>query len=105
MFAILLLFSTFSIGGDCVIVGKLQDAKLIGNISETIVSQTQQQCICQMLKSVDSISAVNYFSTTQICQLFSTSSSGLIDLQLSANSLVLYTNQSIIANMFSEFTK
>ena len=104
MFGIFLLFLTFFIGGDCIIVGKLEGAKLIANVYQTKVFLTQEQCICEMVKSINLISALNYFSTNQTCQLFS-SSLVSFDIELSANSLAVFTNQSNIANIFRKFMK
>ncbi|CAF1657309.1 unnamed protein product, partial [Adineta steineri] len=68
MFWIIFLFSLFSIH-DSIRISLIKDNILIGVISKSLLDLTQDQCICEMLNSDESIYALNYFSTNQTCQL------------------------------------
>ncbi|CAF0966908.1 unnamed protein product [Adineta ricciae] len=90
---------TFLSLAHCIPLNQIQQARLIANVSRTLFNQSQQDCICQMISSLQSISALNYCSSNQTCQLFS-SNLTLIDLDLDVGWIVIYTDQSLIANMF-----
>ncbi|CAF3764582.1 unnamed protein product, partial [Adineta steineri] len=57
---------------------------------------TEDQCICEMIKVNDSISALNYFSTNQTCQLYRSNSS-TIYVEFYLNSTIIFLNQSSIS--------
>ncbi|CAF0861295.1 unnamed protein product [Adineta steineri] len=56
---------------------------------------TEDQCICEMIKLNDSISALNYFSTNQTCQLYRSNIS-TIYVEYYLNSTIIFLNQSSI---------
>ncbi|CAF1066509.1 unnamed protein product [Adineta steineri] len=91
MFFVLLVFST----GGGILISKIDNNILIGNISESLWNITQNQCICEMIQSNGIISTLNYFSTNQTCQLFYTNDSSIL-VESNLNSSLIFTNQSAI---------
>ncbi|CAF4189384.1 unnamed protein product, partial [Adineta steineri] len=61
-----------------------------------LLNVTEDQCICEMIKVNGSISALNYFSTNQTCQLFRSNSS-TIYIEFYLNSTFIFLNQSSIS--------
>ncbi|CAF1403131.1 unnamed protein product, partial [Adineta steineri] len=74
----------------------IKDNILIGVISKSLLDLTQDQCICEMLNSDESIYALNYFSTNQTCQLLYSNITSTI-IEFSLNSSLIYMNQSSIS--------
>ena len=103
MFGIVLFLTAFSFV-HCISLNQIQHAKLNADVSKTFFNQSQRQCICQMVNSIQSMSALNYLSTNQTCQLFS-SNLTLIDVDLDVDWILIYINQSLISNIFGELTK
>ncbi|CAF1266076.1 unnamed protein product [Adineta steineri] len=91
IFFVLLVFST----GDCILIGKIDNNILVGNMSESLWNITQSQCICEMINSNGTISTLNYFSANQTCQLFYTSFTSIL-IEFNANSSLIFMNQSAI---------
>ncbi|CAF0889125.1 unnamed protein product [Adineta steineri] len=91
IFFVLLIVST----GDCILIGKIDNNILIGNISKSLWNITQNQCICEMIDSNGIISTLNYFSTNQTCQLFYTNFTSIL-IEFSLNSSLIFMNQSAI---------
>ncbi|CAF0729126.1 unnamed protein product [Adineta steineri] len=91
IFFVLLVFST----GNCILINKINNNILIGNISESLWNITQNQCICEMINSNGTISTSNYFSTNQTCQLFYTNFTSIL-IEFNLNSSLIFMNQSAI---------
>ncbi|CAF0838789.1 unnamed protein product [Adineta steineri] len=91
IFFVLLIVST----GDCILIGKIDNNILIGNIFKSLWNITQNQCICEMIDSNGIISTLNYFSTNQTCQLFYTNFTSIL-IEFSLNSSLIFMNQSAI---------
>ncbi|CAF4263481.1 unnamed protein product, partial [Adineta steineri] len=68
----------------------------VGNMYNTLLNVTEDQCICEMIKVNDSISALNYFSTNQTCQLFRSNMSTIF-VEFYLNSTIIFLNQSSIS--------
>ncbi|CAF3646622.1 unnamed protein product [Adineta steineri] len=81
--------------GDCILISKIDNNILIGNISESLWDVTQNQCICQMINSNETISTLNYFSTNQTCQLFYTNFTSIL-IEFNLSSSLIFMNQSAI---------
>ncbi|CAF1172860.1 unnamed protein product [Adineta steineri] len=92
MFWIISILLVFSTGGG-ILISKIDNNILIGNISEALWNVTQNQCICEMIQSNGIISTLNYFSTNQTCQLFYTNDSSIL-IESNVNSSLIFTNQS-----------
>ncbi|CAF0820680.1 unnamed protein product [Adineta steineri] len=69
---------------------------MIGTTNYSLFNITQNQCICQLIQSNNSISSLNYFPTNQTCQLFYSSTSS-ITIQSYYNSFFIFMNQSSIS--------
>ncbi|UJR34847.1 hypothetical protein I4U23_027628 [Adineta vaga] len=96
MLWILCIFYLFSLN-NCILLNQIQNTIIIGNINQFFVNQTRDQCICHMIEFNESISALNYFSVNQTCQLFS-SNNNSIKIQLHLDSLLILINQSLQTN-------
>jgi hypothetical protein len=70
MFWMIVVLSLF-FAGDSVKIGKIQNTIVIDIINNSLSNITGDQCICQMMKSNELLSAVNYFQINQTCQLYS----------------------------------
>ncbi|CAF0932824.1 unnamed protein product [Adineta steineri] len=91
IFFVLLVFST----GGCILISKIDNNILMGNISESLWNITQNQCICEMIQSNGIISTLNYFSTNETCQLFYTNFTSIL-IEFDLNSTLIFMNQSAI---------
>ncbi|CAF4184423.1 unnamed protein product, partial [Adineta steineri] len=94
MFWILFVLLVFC-SGDCVLIGKIDNNILIGDISKSLWNITQSQCICEMITSNGMLSTLNYFSRNQTCQLFYTNYTSIL-IEFSLNSWLIFMNQSAI---------
>ncbi|CAF3868456.1 unnamed protein product [Adineta steineri] len=94
MFWIFFAFLVFSTGG-CILINKIDNNILIGNISESLWNITQNQCVCEMIQSNGIISTLNYFSTNETCQLFYTNFTSIL-IEFDLNSSLIFMNQSAI---------
>ncbi|CAF0940196.1 unnamed protein product [Adineta steineri] len=68
---------------------------MIGNVKYSLFNQTYDQCICEMSKLNGLVSALNYFSSNQTCQLFDYNISSVL-IKRSLNSTFIFINQSSI---------
>ncbi|CAF1003793.1 unnamed protein product [Adineta steineri] len=88
---ILLLFSACN----AIRITKIQNIIIVGNIYNTLLNVTEDQCICEMIKVNDAICALNYFSTNQTCQLYRSNSSTIF-VEFHLNSTIIFLYQSSI---------
>jgi hypothetical protein len=103
MFWMIIIFSLFSVV-DSIPISQIEDHIMIGITNNSLFNVTRDQCICQMIQSNELISALNYFQTNQICQLFSSNKNSIL-IQFSSNSTFLFINQSSISITNSEFSR
>jgi hypothetical protein len=82
--------------GESVRVGKIEDYIMMGNACYSLFNLTFEQCICQMIILNGRISALNYFSTNQTCQLFNYNTSSIL-IQSYFNASLIFINQSAIS--------
>ncbi|UJR19334.1 hypothetical protein I4U23_022463 [Adineta vaga] len=66
---------------------------MIGNIYGILLNKTRDACICEMINSNNSISALNYYLNNQTCQLFSLHITSIY-IQYNLNASLLFINQS-----------
>ncbi|UJR11222.1 hypothetical protein I4U23_015404 [Adineta vaga] len=78
------------------IIGKIENYILSNVVTQSLLNQTRDQCLCQMMNFNTLISAINYFSQNQTCQLFS-SNNNSITIQYQMNSTLIFINQSTIS--------
>ncbi|CAF4191357.1 unnamed protein product [Adineta steineri] len=95
MFWILFILSLFCVCNSIPIT-KIQNIIIVGNMYNNLFNVTEDQCICEMIKVNDSISALNYFSTNQTCQLYRSNIS-TIYVEFYLNSTIIFLNQSSIS--------
>jgi hypothetical protein len=95
MFWKFFLLSLISVG-DCILITKIQDNIMVGTVNNVLFNITQDQCICEMIQTNDTISALNYFPTNQTCQLFHSNISSVF-IKFYSNSFFLFINQSSIS--------
>ena len=101
MFWMIIILSLFS-ASNSVSIGKIEDYMMISVINNSILNITEDECICQMIKSNDSISALNYFPINQTCQLFYLNASSIL-IEFYLNSSFIFINQSSILITNSKF--
>ncbi len=82
--------------GDPILITKIQDNIMVGNMNNLLFNITQDQCICEMIQSNDLISALNYFPSNQTCQLFHSNITSVF-IEYYSNSFFLFINQSSIS--------
>ncbi|CAF4326952.1 unnamed protein product, partial [Adineta steineri] len=95
MFWILFILSLFCVCNS-ILLTKIQNIIIVGNMYNNLLNVTEDQCICEMIKVNDSISALNYFSTNQTCQLYRSNSS-TIYVEFYLNSTFIFLNESSIS--------
>ena len=95
MFWIVVILSLFSIA-DSIGIAKIENYVMIGNVNKVLVNISQSQCICEMIKSNQTISALNYLSLNQTCQVFYTNGSSIV-VGYNLNSTLMFVNQSSIS--------
>ncbi|CAF4234331.1 unnamed protein product [Adineta steineri] len=95
MFCLIFFLSLFSVCNS-ILIAKVQGYTIVGDMYKNLFNVTENQCICEMIKVNDSISALNYFSTNQTCQLFRSNIS-TIYIEFYSNSFFLFLNQSSIS--------
>ena len=83
-----LIFLAYSIR-----IGKIENNMIIGQPNDIRINITRDQCICYLLSSNGTISALNYFQNNQMCQLFQLNDNSVI-LQYLINSSFIFLNQS-----------
>ena len=94
MFGIIFRLFLFSVINS-IKIGKI-DNSIIVDITNNIFSNlTRDQCLCQMLKTNQLISALNYFQTNNTCQLFYYNTSS-ITIEFYSNASIIFLNQSEI---------
>ncbi|CAF0852610.1 unnamed protein product [Adineta steineri] len=69
---------------------------IIGTMTKFLSNSTRANCICHMTQSNTLISAINYFSQNQTCQLFFSNNNSMI-IEYQVNSTLIFINQSIIS--------
>ncbi|CAF1124276.1 unnamed protein product [Adineta steineri] len=69
---------------------------MIGTMIKFLSNSSRENCICEMIQSNTLISAINYFSQNQTCQLFSSNNNSMI-IEYQVNSTLIFINQSIIS--------
>jgi hypothetical protein len=94
MFWMIVVLSLF-FAGDSVKIGKIQNAIVISIINNSLSNITGDQCICQMMKSNELLSAVNYFQINQTCQLYSSNITS-VTIEFNLYSDFIFVNQSLI---------
>ncbi|CAF3958631.1 unnamed protein product, partial [Adineta steineri] len=95
MFCLIFFLSLFSICNS-IVIAKVQNHIIVDDMYNTLFDVTQDQCICEMIKVNDTISALNYFPTNQTCQLFRSNIS-TIYIEFYSNSTFVFLNQSSIS--------
>jgi outer membrane phospholipase A len=95
MFWKFFILSLFSVG-DCILITKIQDNIMVGIMNNMLFNITQDQCICEMIQSNDTISALNYFPTNQTCQLYHSNISSVF-IEFYSGSSFIFINQSVIS--------
>ncbi|CAF0736736.1 unnamed protein product [Adineta steineri] len=95
MFRLIFILSLFCVC-NAILITKIQNIIIVGNIYNNLFNVTENQCICEMIKANDAISALNYFSANQTCQLYRSNSS-TIYVEFSLNSTIIFLNQSSIS--------
>ncbi|CAF1326390.1 unnamed protein product, partial [Adineta steineri] len=95
MLWILAIFLLCFDGSDSITIGKIENYIMIGNVKYSLFNQTYDQCICEMSKLNGLISALNYFSSNQTCQLFDYNISSVL-IKRNLNSTFIFINQSSI---------
>jgi hypothetical protein len=93
MFWLVVILSLFSVA-DSMRIGKIENYIMIGIINHSLVNITEDQCICQMIQS--NLSALNYFQTSETCQLLNNKISRIF-IEFYTNSSFLFINQSSIS--------
>ncbi|CAF0736477.1 unnamed protein product [Adineta steineri] len=94
MFWLVFILSLFSVCNS-ILITKIKNNIIIGIMYNDLFNITENQCICEMIKVNDSISALNYFSINQTCQLFRSNAS-TIYIEFYSNSTFIFLNQSSI---------
>jgi hypothetical protein len=94
MFGIIAILSLFSVT-QSIQIGTIENNIIIGITYNTLFNLTRDQCICQMIKTNQQISALNYFQTNNTCQLFYPNTTSIL-IQFSLNSTLIFINQSSI---------
>lgn len=74
-------------------IGKIGNHFLISPSNGSLSNVTDKQCICVMLQSKQSISALTYFVNNRSCQLWS-SNNNSITIQWNQNATVIFINRS-----------
>ncbi|CAF0979413.1 unnamed protein product [Adineta steineri] len=69
---------------------------MIGTMTKFLSNSSRENCICEMTQSNTLISAINYFSQNQTCQLFFSNNNSMI-IEYQVNSTLIFINQSIIS--------
>ncbi|CAF1417266.1 unnamed protein product [Adineta steineri] len=92
---IVIILSLFSIG-DCISIGKIEDYIMIDIINSTLLNISREKCICELVKSNELVSALNYFEANQTCQLFYSNKNSIL-IQFYINSSLTFINQSSIS--------
>ncbi|CAF1391039.1 unnamed protein product [Adineta steineri] len=92
---IIIILSSFSIG-DCISIGKIEDYIMIDIINSTLLNISREKCICELVKSSELVSALNYFEANQTCQLFYSNKNSIL-IQFYINSSLTFINQSSIS--------
>ncbi|CAF4259403.1 unnamed protein product, partial [Adineta steineri] len=92
MFRLIFILSLFCVC-NAILITKIQNIIIVGNMYNNLLNVTEDQCICEMIEANDGISALNYFSTNQTCQLFRSNSS-TIYVEFYLNSTTIFLNQS-----------
>ncbi|CAF4196571.1 unnamed protein product, partial [Adineta steineri] len=92
---IIFILSLFSVC-HCILITKIQNVIIVGDVYNNLFNVTEDQCICEMIEANDGISALNYFSTNQTCQLFHSNIS-TVYIEFSLNSTIIFLNQSSIS--------
>ncbi|CAF1090207.1 unnamed protein product [Adineta steineri] len=77
-------------------IGEIDNYIIIGTMTKFLSNLTRANCICQMTQSNALISAINYFSQNQTCQLFFSNNNSMI-IEYQVNSTLIFINQSIIS--------
>ncbi|CAF1424831.1 unnamed protein product [Adineta steineri] len=95
MFWLIFVLSLFSVC-NAILTGKVQNYIIVGDMYKSLFNVTEHQCICEMIKVNDLISALNYFSANQTCRLFPSNISTIF-IESYSNSFFLFLNQSSIS--------
>ncbi|CAF4416791.1 unnamed protein product, partial [Adineta steineri] len=95
MFWLIFILSLFSVCNS-IRIAKVQGYIIVGDMYKNLLDVTQNQCICEMIKVNDLISASNYFPINQTCQLFRSNAS-TIYIEFYSNSALIFLNQSSIS--------
>jgi hypothetical protein len=95
MFWVIFVLSLFSVV-DSISMGKIENHIIIGTINNSLYNINIDQCICEMAKSNELISALNYFQTNETCQLFFYNIN-LIFIEYYFDSTLMFINQSSIS--------
>ncbi|CAF1167386.1 unnamed protein product [Adineta steineri] len=89
---------------DSILLGKITNGMMIGTIYKSLFNINQNQCICEMIQSNQSITALNYFSINQTCQLLiSNITSSSIQFNL-YTSLIFFNQTLILPQNINELT-
>jgi hypothetical protein len=87
---------------DSILLNNVEHARLTGDSYQTLFNRTKDDCVCEMLKSNETLVAFNYVATNQTCQLFRSNQTAAL-IQLDIDSSLIFTNQSAIYATFSKF--
>ena len=101
MLKIHLFLSLFSLDY-CILLNKLDNIQIVNNAYQTLYYKTQDECVCEMMKSNGTKLTLNYLSTNQTCLLFH-SNLTTFAVQLNLNYTVIYTNEFALVAMFRKF--
>ncbi|CAF4281370.1 unnamed protein product, partial [Adineta steineri] len=95
MLWLIFILSLFSVCNS-ILIAKVQGYIIVGDMYKNLFNITKDQCICEMIKVNDLISALNYFPINQTCQLFRSNMS-TIYIEFYSNSTLIFLNQSSIS--------
>jgi hypothetical protein len=92
----MLVIASLSSVVDCVTVGEIQNYVMVGAINRSLFNLTKDQCIRTMMRSLQLVFALNYFSENQTCQLFVYNNSSVL-IESKLNTTFIFTDRSSIS--------
>lgn len=92
----LMTFFIFILNTSSIEIGKINNHVMTNFVNQTLVNLTQNQCICQMIRSNQTILGLNYFSTNQICQILSSNINANFII-FNPNSVLIFRNQTFMS--------